>query len=213
VPLHVVTELVQKEGVTPLQPGKFVWMEVDSSSPQGARTTAVRGLRDAPDESYEWFCENFMECVIPTTEWKLVARRKPMSQYITASLEAFALLVYKNAFDKWKEEFLSDEAASDNTDGLSSLTSSSGQTAHGFLFTGNSKGSRKYEGWNPTGMKFYNDVLTVIGQQRGRPGCMYDRKLLKRLAAKPKGRRRNEDTIQAPRANNNVDQLMQMIGV
>jgi hypothetical protein len=94
-------------------------------------------------------------------------------------LEAFALLVYKNAFEKWNEEFPSEDdrgaetdGVSDSADGLSNLTSS--RTTCGFLFTGNSKGSRKYEGWNPAGMRFCNDKLCLIGEQRGRTGCIFE---------------------------------------
>jgi hypothetical protein len=213
---HVVTEL-GKEGVSPLGPEKFAWVEVIDSSLSWE--TSVRGLHDATDQSYEWFCEHFMKCVIPTTKWKLLARKQRMSEYITPTLEALALLVYKNAFDKWNEEFLSKDNRSetsngvhDSADGLSSLTGS--RATHGFLFTGNSKGSRKYEGWNPAGMRFYNDVLCLIGEQCGRStGCPFEQYLLHRLATRPKGGRRNEDEIQAPRANNHVDQLMQIVGL
>jgi hypothetical protein len=172
---------------------------------------SLRGLRDTTDDSYQWFCEHFMECVIPTSEWKLLARRKRMSEYVTPTLEAFAVLVYKNAFERWNEEFPSEDGNSDSVDGLSSLTSSG--TICGFLFTGNSKGSRKYEGWNPAGMKFYNELLKLIGEQRGRTGCPFERNLLNCLASRPKGGRRNEDEIQTPRANNEVEQLMQIVGV
>jgi hypothetical protein len=56
--------------VKPLRPDKFVWMEVGGQASEGA-TTVARGLWEAPDGSYHWFCEHFMKCVISTTEWKL----------------------------------------------------------------------------------------------------------------------------------------------
>mgnify|MGYP000116975098 CR=1 FL=1 len=159
-----------------------------------------------------------MECVIPTSEWKLLARRKRMSEYVTPTLEAFAVLVYKNAFERWNEEFPSEDirgakpdGVSNNTDGLSSLTSS--RTICGFLFTGNSKGSRKYEGWNPAGMKFYNEVLCLIGEQRGRTGCPFEQNFLHCLASRLTGGRRNEDEIQIPRAQHHVDQVMQILAL
>jgi hypothetical protein len=195
-----------------LKPDKFVWMQLNGDSP------SLRGLLNTKDQSYQWFCEHFMECVIPTSEWKLLARRKRMSEYVTPTLEAFAVLVYKNAFETWNEEFPSEDnrgaetdGVSDSADGLSSLTSSG--TIRGFLFTGNSKGSRQYEGWDPAGMKFYNEVLKLIGEQRGRTGCPFEQNLLHCLASRPKGGRRNEDEIQTPRANNQVEQLMQIVGV
>ena len=204
--------MVQKDNEMPLATDKFVWLEVEYG------TSSVRGLRDTTDQSYEWFCEHFMQCVIPSTEWKLFARRKKLSEYVTPTLEAFAILIYKNAYHKWNEEFtledqrsLENGGVSDVGDGLSSLTSS--RSARGFLFTGDSKGSRKYEGWSPEGMKFYNDVLNLIVDQRGQTGCPFERNLMDRLATKPKGGRGNENGMRAPRANNHVDLLMQIVGV
>jgi len=213
----VESELVQKESETVLGPEKFVWRDVQRSSTQGE--TIIAGLRDTTDQSYEWFCEHFMECVIPTAEWKLFARRKRLSEYVTPTLEAFALLIYRNAYEKWNEEFTVNEQNSmeneENSnvggDGMSSLTSS--KSVHGFLYTGESKGSRKYEGWNPAGMRFYNDVLGLIVEQRGRTGCPFERNLLNRLATKPKGGRGSDDGRRAPRASNHVEQLMQIVGV
>ena len=79
-----------------------------------------------------------MECVIPTTKWKLFARRKKLSKYVTPALEAFALLIYRNAYEKWNEEFsvnkqssVENGGVSDIGDVMSSLTSS--KSAHGFL--------------------------------------------------------------------------------
>jgi hypothetical protein len=88
-----------------------------------------------------------MECVI-------LARKQRMPEYITPTLEMLALL----------NETCN--GAHDSADGLSSLTGS--MATHGFLFTDDSKGSRKYEGWNPAGMRFYNNVLCLIREQRGR---------------------------------------------
>jgi hypothetical protein len=201
---------VRKEHIRPINPDKFVWLEVQNSSPSregGAVTT--RGLRDATDQNYQWFCEHFLECVIPSSEWKLHARKKRLSVYITPTLEAFAVLVYKNAFTKWEVEFqLNDE--DDGTE-TSSLTTSSSN--HRFLYTGDSKGSRKYEGWNAEGMRLYNDLVDLITQQCGRAGCTFERDLLKKISGKPRVGRKSQDANQAPRVKNNVDQLMQMIGV
>jgi hypothetical protein len=165
----------------------------------------------APDQTYQWFCENFMDCVIPSNEWKLRARKKMMSEYVSTTLEAFAVLVYKNAYVKWNEEFRSTE---DDETEASSLTSASRTSEkHRFLYTSDSKGSRKYEGWNPEGMKFYNEVLDLIGNQRKLPGCTFEQKLLRKLAAKPRRGTGHGDESEAPRVNNNVDLLLEMIGL
>jgi hypothetical protein len=204
------TELVQKEKVVPLKPEEFVWMEVqDAGGSSRGETSSIRGLRDAADENYQWFCEHFMDCVIPSNDWKLQARKNPMSVYVSGTLEAFAVLVYKNGYRKWEQEF-PNRQEDDETE-ASSLTTNSNNNR--FLYTGDSKGSRKYEGWSAEGMKFYNEVFDLIGQQRRRRGCTFERNLLKKLASKPKSGGRSREANQAPRVKNNLDELMQMIGV
>jgi hypothetical protein len=132
-----------------------------------------------------------------------------MSEYVPVTLEAFAVLVYKNAYKKWNAEYQLDE---DDETEASSLTSSSRGT-HRFLYTGDSKGSRKFEGWKPEGMRFYNEVLVLIGRQRGLLGCTFERTRLKTLAGRPRGGPGNENANRAPRVSNNVNLLMQMVGV
>jgi hypothetical protein len=207
------TELVLKEGVTVLQPEKFVWVEVVTDSMDttvgGLRATNVGGLRATTNDSYEWFCENFMECVIPTTQWKMEATHKRISEYVTAPLEAFAVLVYKNGFAKWNEEFPTNDDVSAATNGVSESSSlTAGSRGHSFLFTGDSKGSRRYEGWNAVGMKFYNNVLSLIKTQRDQIGCPFERKLLDRLKNRPRGGRRGGSANEAPRVDNGLDELM-----
>jgi hypothetical protein len=172
----------------------------------------LRGLRDAADNAYETFCENFMECVVPSSEWKMRARKNPMSFYVTPALEAFAVVVYKNAYRKWEETYRKETDEDDETE-TSSLTAGSGRGNTRHLYTGDSKGSRKYEGWSAEGMKLYNRVLDLITLQRGRPGCNFDRNLMKKIARQPKGGKHKDDVNQAPRVNSNIDQLMQIAGV
>lgn len=205
-PCYIETDIVRTEPVRPVRPDKFAW--VDEVGDDDSETSmAVRGLRDAPEGQYEWFCENFMQCVIPTAEWKLVCRRKLMSDYVTPALEAFAILVYMNAYDKWNEEF-----AGTSCDEDSLTTSTSSGARRGFLYTGDAKGSRKYEGWNEAGMTYYNKLLVVINQQRGRIGNTFDRDLLKIMSLKSKrGAKKGER--EAPRVNNNIDMLKNMVGV
>ena len=95
----------------------------------------------------------------------------------------------------------------------SSLTTGSGAGGRAFLYMGDSKGSRKYEGWSAEGMKMFNDMFDLIKLQRGRPGCSFEsRNLLKKIAAAPRiGRDRTAND--APRVRNNVEDLLQEFGV
>jgi hypothetical protein len=59
-------------------------------------------------------------------------------------------------------------------------------------------------------MSFCNNTLELIARQRERPGCVFERELLKTLSEKPRNGHQNAG--RAPRVNNNVAQLMEKIG-
>ena len=208
-----VIEMVKKQQKQPLNPDTFLL-------PATSNNQSLRGLRDgATAEQYLWFCEHFMECVIPSAEWKLKSRNKKMSEYVTATLEAFAVLTYCNSFPVWNQRW---NVQADNTGGAADSTSDdsddfsaiSGLTPKkGFRFTAESKGSKKYEGWNSEGMKCYNDLLTLVEQQRGRRGCTFEYDLLVALSTKRKKGRGSSDENQPPRVRNHMDELMRIVGV
>jgi hypothetical protein len=181
------------------------------ASPEGEQPPngGLQGLRDAEDNACQSFCADFMECVVPKAEWKQRARKTQMSVLVTPTLEAFAVVVYKNACKKWEDIYRQESTNGDEETVTSSL--SNGSERH--LYTGDSKGSRKYEGWSAEGMKLYNNVLDLVTHQRQRPGCTFDRNLIKRIAGQPKRGKHADDANQAPRVKNNIDQLVQIIGV
>ena len=138
-----------------------------------------------------------MECVIPSAEWKLKSRNKKLSQYVTATLEAFAVLMYYNSFPVWNQRWTVDTVDTDST--MASTTAASDDLSfisgltpnQGFRFTAESKGSKKVEGWNSEGMECYNDLLGLVEKQRGRTGCTFEYDLLVALSTKRKKRRGN----------------------
>jgi hypothetical protein len=204
--------LVKKKQKQPLNPDTFVWK---ATGPPGAEVPAMRGLREtAAAKNYQWFCENFMECAIPSAEWKLQSRRKKLSEYVTTTLEAFAIVVYYNSFDVWNQrwsvETSTEIAGNDGNDDVSTLTAA---TKCSFRFTGDSKGSRKYEGWNSAGVGFYNELLGLVEKQRNAPGCPFERKLLTALISRPRKGRAGEEEDQQPKARNHMSELMRIVGV
>jgi hypothetical protein len=154
-----------------------------------------------------------MECVIPSTDWKLKSRKKKLSQYVTTTLEAFAVLVYANSFDVWNQRWRVESATSisEESDDLSTLSGATNRCA--FRFTGDSKGSRRHEGWNRAGMEFYNELLGLVENQRNCPGCNFESKLLTALASKPRRGRATDAESHPPKARNHVSELMRIVGV
>jgi hypothetical protein len=163
-----------------------------------------------------------MECVTSSAEWKLKSRNKRLSEYVTFSLEAFAVLMYYNAFPVWNQRWTVDTVNSEGTtsttvegsDDDDDISTLSGVTPKkGFIFTGMSKGARKYEGWNNEGMVFYNDLLALVEKQRGHPGCTFENDLLVALSKKKRKGSGIDTEKQPPRVRNQVDELMRIVGV
>jgi hypothetical protein len=106
------------------------------------------------------------------------------------------------------ETAASTSSGSEENDDVSTL---SGATPK-FRFTGDWKGARKYEGWNGAGVEFYNELLSLVEQQRDHPGCTFECDLLATLATRPKkGRMKNGE--RPPNARNHVSALMEFVGV
>ena len=106
------------------------------------------------------------------------------------------------------EDPTSDEDDVDDASTLSGLT-----PKEGFTFTAESKGARKYEGWNHEGMAFYNDLLALVEKQRAHPGCSFEHDLFVALSKKKRNENRDMANNPPPQVRNQVDELMQMVGV
>jgi hypothetical protein len=130
-------------------------------------------------------------------------------------LEAFAIVVYYNAFDAWNQRWsvepTADTAGNEGNDDVSTLTAA---TKCAFRFTGDWKGSRKYEGWNSAGVGFYNELLSLVENQRNNHGCPFERNLLlTALILRPRTGRASNAEDQQPKARNHVSELMRIVGV
>jgi hypothetical protein len=137
-----------------------------------------------------------------------------MSEYVTITLKAFAIVFYYNGFDVWNQRWsvepTDDTTRNEASDDVSTLTLA---TKCSFRFTGDSKGSRKYEGWNSAGVGFYNELLSLLDIQRNNPGCPFERNLLTALVSKPRTGRTSDGEEQQPKARNRVRELLRIVGV
>jgi hypothetical protein len=143
-----------------------------------------------------------------------------MSEYVTVSLKHSRYYVLQR-FPVWNQRWTVDTVTTNGSDTSAALEASdeddvstlSGLTPKkGFMFTGESKGAKKYEGWNNEGMALYNDLLALVEKQRGHPGCTFEHDLLVALSKK-KSRGGIDAENQPPQVRNQVDELMRIVGV
>lgn len=171
--------------------------------------TAVCGLRATRGDSYMKFCEQFLDCVCTDDVWKQNSRNTRLSDYVQVGLEAFGVITYVNGYDVWKTRYKEGgNAVSAGQDCGDTAVSSLSSGTITFKFTSGARGSRKYAGWSTEGMKLYNTAMSTLSQQRVQEetGTKFDDKLIEAWCTK---RKRKEQINDAPRANNNLSQLMQ----
>ena len=116
------------------------------------------GLRDGDGaEEYKQFLLLFAECF--SGGGSVAARNnesfKNLSEYMTVTVEAFALVLYTNNYWKWMKLHWRDED-------VSTISMDSRRSKEGALFTSEARGSSKYEGWSREGYILYNCVFGVL---------------------------------------------------
>jgi hypothetical protein len=207
---------VVKEGLMPPVPEKIFWREgrEEEEEEEGKSSVApgnLKGLRQSGGDHYKRFCEHFLQCAVPARDWNRESRKRKISSIVTVSLEAFAVTCYANGYDVWNRRYKNE--GSEMGDDMSAISVSTKNSSDSFRFTNDSKGSRKYGGWSNEGMLLYNDLVIVLGRQRSRLGCTFEKELLVQLSIKQKARRGGSGNSEMPRASNELEKLMGLVGV
>ena len=65
----------------------------------------IKALRNVDGNGYRVFCVNFLQCMVQDKEWRQKPTRIPISDWIGAGLEAFAVLAYVNGYNSWMKTF------------------------------------------------------------------------------------------------------------
>jgi hypothetical protein len=116
---------------------------------------------------YLWFCSNFMEAVVGSTNWKRNCARLLLSKIATVSDEAFAQLVYENNFCKWNYMHINGDK-NDQTIGTKWTCGGPDQR--------HSK-NKKFCGWSRAGLEQLNKNYVKVQRDR-RDDRNFERKLL-----------------------------------
>lgn len=196
------TDRTIKERETQLNPNEFVAITVN----QATGVPTVTGLRAKP-ENYQWFCETYMKCVIPVMEWKHHSRKKPLSKVVTGSLEAFAVVVYVNGYKNWNERWKVDPSSESGSISTVSTTTTNNSPTVPYRFTGNSKGSKRFQGWEREGIDIYNGLVALIRDQRASKTCKFEHNLLQKLATTSRREKKKGADGGGPKALNDLDDL------
>lgn len=149
------------------------------------------------NEHYMYFCDKFLRCVVGLQtykrQWRLVNCR--LSDIVTESDEAMALLLLENNEQKWLDEYLESHAVSKEQEGNKAtinrkeednnnchqkrkLSTNSNKTATRYTSAGdnsNKKGfTKKYGGWSTAGIYRYNQLTEMVSNDRDKNGGAFD---------------------------------------
>ena len=172
---------------------------------------AQEGLRDgAGVEEYKRFLLLFAECF--SGGGSGVAARnnecfKNLAEYMTVTVEAFAVVLYTNNYWKWMKLHWRDGD-------ISTISEDSRRSKEGALFTNEARGSSKYEGWSSEGYILYNRVFGMLEVQRRDPrsGKRFEDSLRRMFQSRNNGKKRKRsNTMIAIR--NGISELDRIMGV
>jgi hypothetical protein len=168
------------------------------------------GLRDgAGANEYKWFLLLFAECF--SGGGSVAARNnesfKNLSEYMTVTVEAFAIVLYTNNYWKWTKLHWRDGD-------VSTISEDSRRSKEGALFTNEARGSSKYEGWSSEGYILYNRVFGVLELQRRdqRSGKRFEESLRRMFQSRNNGKKRKRSTTVIA-IRNGISELDRIMGV
>ena len=169
------------------------------------------GLRDGPGaEEYKRFLLLFAECFSGGGSNNAARNNesfKSLSEYMTITVEAFALVLYTNNYWKWTKMYWRDEHNS-------TISGDSDKSHLGTLFTNDSRGSSKFGGWNSEGYVLYNRVFEMLEVQRRDPRCgkRFEDSLRRMFQSRNNGKKRKRSTTVIA-IRNGISELDRIMGV
>lgn len=150
-----------------------------------------RSTTEREKKAFYWFFGSFLDCVCGKKAWgrtkftnlvSLASETNSTAKIVTASDEAFALLLFDNYMDKWvkmanttKEPEPEDEGDDQNK------KKSAGTNRRRGKYTGAAakSGHCKFGGWNREGMARFNELYALVREDRACPQANeMERKLL-----------------------------------
>jgi hypothetical protein len=138
-------------------------------------------------EEHMTLLEMFTRLVVTSKIFKEKATVYPLRKYMPPTMEAFLILSYVNSYGFWMKLFEASPAFAEQAAGGiegDELSTYSGQR----LFTSDSKGKGKYNGWSPEGMTLHRRISGIIKAQRedtAALGVEFEQELMRRFSAKP----------------------------
>jgi hypothetical protein len=145
----------------------------------------------ANTESYILFFETVVSCIIGKGTWKANAGTKKLSEFITASDEAFGLLLLENSWDVWVT--MSENKRQGRPMGKAKGGDNGGRAGELMTrYTMNGAHVKKHQGWSQEGLDRFVDLAELVKEDRAKEAELlkgeptFEDKLMARMAEKSK---------------------------
>jgi hypothetical protein len=160
------------------------WMVAATTSRNGRNGTEQVIEPPKPDKlememrtngkQYIQFVTRMLPPVYGKEIWNGAASKKKLSEFVTASQEAFALLLYKNGYEAWSY-LSSDTSSSSDGDGIEA------PVVPTFRYTSrsNNRVTGRNSGWTVEGLTAFNTLYGMVAKDRADNGEVFDDALLK----------------------------------
>ena len=183
----------------------------ERSDEEESETLEPSGLREDRDEEYSRFLSIFVGCFLPGVDTiRIKGTSHLLSKYMSSSLEAFAVVLYANNYDKFKRDIWDKANGSEDISSVSGGVSSRSSSVT--KFTSSIKNTTgKYGGWSKQGLRLYNTLFQMICKQREdkEKTKVFEERVrtkIKRRISKTK--RKRKDTI---KVHNNLSELGELL--
>ena len=107
------------------------------------------------EKAYTTFCETVLPMVIGKNVWRHKCYTQLLSEYVSVSDEAFALLLLENSWEMWKHQAEQDENKT---------------TVFKTKYTVHSAGTKKNHGWTREGLMRFIALVEEVKKDRNKNG-------------------------------------------
>jgi hypothetical protein len=179
----VLSESIAVWNLMPVLYCNVEWMEAANRNGRNG-TEQVVGLEPPKPEKLEMemrtnskqyiqFVTRMLPPVYGKEIWNEAAGKTKLSEFVTASQEAFALLLYKNGYEAWSW-MLSDTSSSSDGDG------NEAPEVPTFKYTSrsNNRVTGRNSGWTVEGLTAFNTLYGMVTKDREENGEVFDEALL-----------------------------------
>ena len=159
-----------------------------------------KNLRNDVHGPYGFICEQLLPCVIGAVVWKKNVFVDGLCQFTQVTDETFCLFCIKNSYDTWVADWKRKEA---KKKGIHWTTEQIQKMPKPVYTDGVAKKAKRFNGWNSTGRKRWNELCSAIARLRREKGEDFDGEFLALMRSRKKD---DKDAAEGGGANDAEDE-------